>query len=638
MSARPGRWSRRRSRTLVVVVLLVVGSVQHAWGAAAAAPSTGHAERWLVTLADPVDGATFARQLGATPVGVPARSRVQVVEAPGDGASAALERRLAAHPSVRAVERDAEVRLAESHDDDQDEGPEADPALRHLDPAWWHLRNLGQSVDGRSGRVAIDLGVDTAWPHADGAGVVIALIDTGVDVEHPHLRDQLWVNPHPGPDVHGWNFVEDDDQLFHDATRDRHGTHLAGILVGAVDDDLGVAGIAPGAKVMVLRFLNGTVGQLSDAVKAIQYAADNGADVINASWTTSQPAVALRAALIEAGLPVVVAAGNSGRSLDTQPLYPASWRLPNVLSVTAVDHRGALATFGATSAESVDVAAPGVAIRSTVPEGGFGTESGTSQAAPMVTGALALALQHRPELTPVELLEEVRRAVRPLSALEDTRSAGIVRSSSLLDAVGVRVPVCDGTVPTASFTDVAPGSAHERGIDCLVGTGVARGRTADTFGVDGLLTRAQVATMLANVLDRAGALPDPPAEGRFDDVPDDLVHRDNIETLAELGLVAGRSSTRYDPGAPTTRAELAALTIRLLEHLADGPARAGTGVGFSDTEGHTHQRRIDHAATFRTVRGLPDGSFAPDRHVRRDQAASMVNALLDRLLQLGLSS
>jgi subtilisin family serine protease len=601
----------------LILALLAAFTAPAAWGLDATPGEA--AERWLVTLDAPVLSSGFALEVGAEAVGTPVSARVQVLSFPDAASRDEGLRHLAGRADVIAVEPDTELEAA-----------------LHLDPAWWHLVNTGQFVTGTPGRTHIDVGAHLAWPHADGDGVVIALIDGGVDVDHPHLRDQLWHNPEGGPYLHGKNLVDGDGQLSHGATGDRHGTHVAGILAGAADEH-GRSGVAPGARLMVLRFMDGERGSLADAIQAIQWATAHGADVINASWTTPQPLVSLRMALVESGLPVVVAAGNSGRPLDEVPSYPASWRLPNVISVTAVDHRGQLASFSATSPDAVDVGAPGVAIRSSVPGGGFGTVSGTSQAAPIVTGAVALALQHGPDLAPDEVAETVRRSVRPLESLRDTRGGGIVRAPSLLDGTGTRILTCPEATPTA-FVDVSPDSPHARGIGCLLRAGVARARTDTTFGTSDRLTRAQTATLLANVLERAtGALPPPPTVGRFQDVPRGTVHRDNIETLAGLGLISGRSANRFDPSAATTRGEFAALAIRLVEHLADGPARAGTGVSFSDTAGHTHERRIRQAATSRILHGLPDGTFAPDRPLRRDQAASMVNGLLDRLLHQGLS-
>jgi subtilisin family serine protease len=620
---------------VIVLTVLALVAAPAAWGldadleraaapagpsAVAAAPDEAVAAgRWLVTLDRAVETTALASDVGAEVVGEPVTSRVQVLSFPDRTARVGGLRRLEARADVLAVEADGEVE-----------------ASLLPDPGWWHLANTGQAVTGTLGRPHIDVGAVSAWRHADGEGVVIALIDSGVDIEHPHLRDQLWVNPRGGPDLHGKNLVGDGDELSHGSEADRHGTHVAGILVGAVDEGLGISGVAPGARLMVLRFMDGERGSVSHAIQAVQWATANGADVINASWTTSRPIVALRTALVESGLPVVVAAGNSGRPLEQEPSYPAAWGLPNVISVAAVDHRGGLASFSATSAGIVDVGAPGVAIRSTVPGGGFGLASGTSQAAPIVTGAVALALQHQRDLAPDQLAEQVRRSVRPLAAVAETRAGGIVRAPGLLDATGTAIRTCPDTAPIG-LADVPADAAHARGIACLLRTEVARARTATTFAPSGRLTRAQTATLLAGVLRRAGALPPPPEIGRFADVPPGAVHRDNIETLAALGLISGRSTSRFDPTATTTRAEFAALAVRVVEHLAAGPARVGTGVSFPDASGHTHERRIQQAATARILHGLPDGRFAPDRSLRRDQAASMLTGLLDRLLHHGLS-
>jgi hypothetical protein len=369
-------------------------------------------------------------------------------------------------------------------------------------------------------------------------------------------------------------------------------------------------------------------------VRAIRYAADNGADVINASWTTGVPSTALRTAIIEAGVPVVVAAGNVGSSLDVEPSYPTSWGLPNVLAVAAVDHTGHMPRFSSYSRTHVDLAAPGATIVSAVPGGGYARMSGTSQSAAFVSGALALALERHPRATPAQLGEATRRSIRPLRSMAETRSGGILRVPGLLDHLGTRVPVC-ATVTATAFDDVEPGAVHSDAIACLSEMGVTNGRTADRFGIGDGLARGQVATMVARTLEQAAAMPPVPDTARFTDVPVDSIHRDAIEALAAAGLVTGRTATTYRPGDTMTRAELAAITARVVERLAGGPVRSRVP-SFADTVGHPDEPLLRKAATLRIVEGRDDASFDPDRRVRRDQAATMLNRMLDRLGQQGL--
>jgi subtilisin family serine protease len=619
--------------------------------------------RLLVTYAQPVDAASAGDGLpvadsfvtagtasaagaaGAAPGAVAEESAVQVLDFDGHADAEAARRLLAGRDDVVAVEEDTLLHAAAL---DAAATAAVDVSASNVGSGAWGVRNVGQRIDDRLGRAKVDVGATEAWPYATGRGVVVAVIDTGVDISHPLLRTQLWRNPRAATprfdaasnrtyvnDVHGWNFVHHNTQLYAGPIGDAHGTHVAGTIAGARDDVTGFSGVAPDARLMVLKFMDGTSGNVSDAIAAIRYAAANGAHVINASWTSDRPSSALQTALAESGLPVVTAAGNHGANLDTQPLYPVAWRLPNVVGVAAIDHLGALASYSARSRDLVDVVAPGSTILSTIPERRLGWMSGTSQAAPHVTGAIALALQHHPGLSAVDVATAVRASVRPLPGMRDTRSGGLLRAPLLLDRLGTRVPACR-SVPTQTFTDVRDGTAHAPSVGCLVSLGITQGRNDGTYGATEGLTRGQVASMVARVVDRAGQLPVPPDTGRFGDVPvTGYVHRDSIESLARVGIVQGRSATVFDPDATTTRAEFAAIVTRTNEYLAGGPWRI-YGPRFSDTVGHVEESRLRAATGLRVVAGLNDGSFAPDADVRRDQAASMLGRLLDRLVQEGL--
>ena len=610
--------------------------------------------RLLVTYAEPVDAAsaddglpvagTFSTASAPAAGAVGEDSAVQVLSFDGHADAEAARGLLAGREGVVSVEEDSLLYPAA-----------VDPATTTTStavPSWdagagsWGVRNFGQRIEGRDGRARIDIGATEAWPYATGRDVVVAVIDTGVDVGHPLLRDQLWRNPRAGTtrvgpwgtvvgDVHGWNFAQGNAQLFRDPVADAHGTHVAGIIAGAPDETSDFSGVAPDAKLMVLKFMDGASGTVSAAIAALHYAVAHGADVINASWTSPTPSLALQVALAETGLPVVAAAGNSGPStLEAHPLYPVAWRLDNVVGVAAIDHLGQLASYSTRSRDLVDVVAPGSNILSTVPGQRLARMSGTSQAAPHVTGAIALALQHHPELSAGEVIAAVRASVRPLAGMRETRSGGLVRAPLLLDRLGTPVPACPHAT-AAAFTDVRLGTAHAPAVSCLVSLGITQGRNDGTYGATSDLTRGQVASMVARVLDRTGRLPAAPEVGRFVDFAGDHVHRDAIEALASVGIVLGRSDDVYDPDTTTTRAEFAAIVTRTNDFVSGGPWRV-YGPRFADTVGHVDEGRLRAALGLRIVAGLTDGSFAPDTAVRRDQAATMLGRLLDRLVQEGL--
>ena len=180
--------------------------------------------------------------------------------------------------------------------------------------------------------------------------------------------------------------------------RDDHGTHISGSIAAAADDGYGVPGIAFGARVMSVKFLEGNRGGSSSAAaEAINYAVDNGAQIINSSWGGPGSSTAIRNAIAYArsrGVLFVTAAGNEGQNNDTRASYPANYDLDNILSVAASDRRDQLASFSNYGATRVDLAAPGVDIVSTIPGETWGYMDGTSMASPYVAGAAEIGRAH----------------------------------------------------------------------------------------------------------------------------------------------------------------------------------------------------------------------------------------------------
>jgi subtilisin family serine protease len=625
-------------------------------GNEAAASADGQPARLLVTYAAPVDGDTEAAAFATASLAAGDHlgdgddvSAVQVLEfeRPADATRAA--RQLDLREDVLAVESDTLLRpVTQVHEVLPFDLLSADDT--HVTPATsWGVHNDGAALDGIPGRRGIDVGARQAARYATGRNVVVAVIDSGIDIDHPLLRDRMWRNPREAAngvdsdgngfvdDIHGWNFAHGSPNVFTSPSIDAHGTHVAGIIAGTPYAPIGFAGVAPNARIMAVKFIDADGGYTSNAIAAIRYAVANGAHVINISWGGPDSSSALRTVLAEAGIPVVLAAGNLGQTLEVAPSYPASFGLPNVISVAAVDHTGVMASFSSRSRTLVDVAAPGARILGPYPAGRMAISSGTSQAAPHVTGAVALALERHPRQDPVALAAAVRATVRPLRGVTETRAGGIMRAPALLDHLGTRVPACTTVTSSTSsgFTDVPSTNVHRRAVACLVSSGITKGVSSTLFGASQGLTRAQIATLVAKALERTGALPPPPTTGRFTDVSSTNVHRDAIETLAALGIVRGATSTTYAPGRTVTRAELAAVTARAAEYLADGQIRA-PAPRFTDIAGVAEAREIEKSAGLRIVSGTGDGLFRPADPVRRDQAASMVNQLLDRLVQQGL--
>ena len=238
-----------------------------------------------------------------------------------------------------------------------------------------------------------------AWGISTGSkSVVVAVIDTGVDYTHPDLAANIWTNPNAGKDgfvgdVHGYNFVANTGDCMDD---NGHGTHVSGTIAAVGNNGLGVAGVTWSTSIMALKFLNSQgQGYLSDAVRAINYATMErttygvNVRVINASWGGGSFSAAMQSAIQaagNAGILFVAAAGNSASNNDVTPQYPANYRLPNVISVAASDQNDNLAYFSCYGATTVDIAAPGVSIYSTLPGNRYGALSGTSMATPQVSG------------------------------------------------------------------------------------------------------------------------------------------------------------------------------------------------------------------------------------------------------------
>jgi len=281
-----------------------------------------------------------------------------------------------------------------------------------------------------------------AWSRTVGAGVVVAVIDSGVDISHPELAGQLWVNPKESAgnrrdddrngyvdDIHGANFLNNSANVKDDSG---HGTHVAGIIAAAANNGNGGVGLAPGAKIMALKVLDGAGnGSITAAVNAIYYAVNNGAKVINASWTMAVGSPALISAMSFAAnrnVVFVTAAGNDRSNNDLVPNYPGSYRFSNVLTVAAIDANGKLADFSNFGASSVDVAAPGVSILSSTP-GAYDVWDGTSMATPFVAATAALIASLRPDYTASQIVERIKA-----TATRSIGLAGVIASAGYLDA------------------------------------------------------------------------------------------------------------------------------------------------------------------------------------------------------------
>jgi thermitase len=349
----------------------------------------------------------------------------------------------------------------------------------------WALKNTGQNSGTND--ADIDAGADAnaagAWHTTTGSpNTVVAVIDTGVQRDHPDLDGNTWTNPNDPldgidndgndktDDTYGWDFYHDDGTVFDARDGDEHGTHVAGTIaaeadntdvdVGGVNGQGGVAGVNWDAQIMVLKFLGPNGGFTSDAIDAVQYASDHNVKISNNSWGGGGYSQALYDVINNSGILFVASAGNDGANTDTSPHYPSSYQLDNVVSVAATNRNDELASWSNYGATSVDLMAPGVSILSTVPNNTYASYSGTSMAAPHVTGTAALIKSHDPALDALGIKDYLLQGGDKKSAFGGKSAAGsranangaVTGNTRLNLEATPRTPVFDPTSGSAATT------------------------------------------------------------------------------------------------------------------------------------------------------------------------------------------
>lgn len=319
-------------------------------------------------------------------------------------------------------------------DTSEEVGPIADAEPN--DPLFanqWALKNTGQ--DG--GKPKADINALKAWEKTTGSKrVVVAVLDSGVDYTHSDLASNIWHrSEEPNLDAYddnelgmiddenGFDAVEKSDPM----DENGHGTHCAGVIGADGNNSVGIAGVNWKVEIMPLKFMNKRgFGSTKAAIEAINYVIDrkkHGVNVriISASWGSTQRSKALEDAIRaagEEGILFVAASGNSSEDTDKRPHYPSSYKLPNVVSVAALDRADRLASFSNYGAKTVHVAAPGATIISTWLQNGFRDASGTSMATPHVAGIAALILAKEPNIKVEKLKERLIKSTDELPELQ----------------------------------------------------------------------------------------------------------------------------------------------------------------------------------------------------------------------------
>jgi len=297
----------------------------------------------------------------------------------------------------------------------------------------YHLNNTGQS----GGTADADVDAPEAWDITTGdSTIIVAVIDTGIDAEHPDLLANMWVNEgeiagdsidNDGngfvDDIHGWDFANDDNTIYDGADTDYHGTHVAGTIGAVSNNGIGVAGVAWNVRIMSLKFLHNG-GRTSDAIDALAYAKAHGAKFTSNSWGGGGASQALDDAIIAHGGLFIAAAGNAGRNTDTNPAYPASSDLDLIISVAATNRNDGLASFSNYGETSVDLGAPGVNIMATWPDNAYNAISGTSMATPVVSGMAVLVYAQFPDLSPSAMKHRLMYSGDVITALDGKTVSG----------------------------------------------------------------------------------------------------------------------------------------------------------------------------------------------------------------------
>ena len=287
----------------------------------------------------------------------------------------------------------------------------------------WGMKNTGQADStNRKGKVGTDISATKAWAVTTGnKDVIVAVIDTGVDYTHKVLAPNIWSAPDGS---HGFNAITG---VLDPKDDHSHGSHCSGT-IGGTGQGSGVYGVTQNVRIMGVKFLDSQgSGSLADAVKAIDWATEHGSKIQSNSWGGGGFSDAMKDSIKRAcdkGVLFVAAAGNESNDNDASPSYPASYDLPCVVSVAAMNNVEELSYFSNFGKKSVHLAAPGENIYSTVAGGGFDTYSGTSMATPHVSGAAALLWGHEPSLTNIQVKERLMATTDKVKVYQGKTASG----------------------------------------------------------------------------------------------------------------------------------------------------------------------------------------------------------------------
>lgn len=294
----------------------------------------------------------------------------------------------------------------------------------------WALYNYGQTIKSSNGIKGIDINILKAWKITKGnPNVLVAVVDSGVDTSDKGLSDAIYSKGKYNKD-----FYYNDNTIYDSYLQDYHGTYIANT-IACYDLDSKIYGVAPEVSILPIKFLRNTSGSVSDAIRAINYACEIGAKIINCSWNFMEYNDELYNVIAShPNVLFVCAAGNSNLNLDKENIYPTSYDLSNILTVLAIDNTGKVYNSSGRGMK-VDIAAPGVNIITILPENDITYINGTSIATAFVSGVTALMLSVNNRLTPEEVIDIVINNANKIDTLDGKcSSGGIIDAYSCLTA------------------------------------------------------------------------------------------------------------------------------------------------------------------------------------------------------------
>ena len=347
------------------------------------------------------------------------------------------------------------------------------PSIAPNDPAYgqgkmWGLNNPGTTADSLPDA---DIDAPEGWGiRNDASDIVVAVTDTGIQYNHEDLSGNMWVSPTDGS--HGFDAYDDDNDPMDTGG---HGTHCAGTIGGTGNNAKGLTGVAWDVQLMGVRFLGPNGGTTSDAIRVVNFARLNGANIISASWGGggfSQSLFNAISACGDAGIPFVAAAGNDSLNNDSCPHYPSSYNLANIVAVASTTQKDVLSYFSCYGRTSVDIAAPGSGIWSSYigSNASYTFLNGTSMATPHVSGALALAMAQFPSEDMTTIIARLYESVDKIPAL-----AGKVSTGGRLNLARL----LGGSPPSGSNDDFADALIFEQDYGFWSGTSSQATREAD---------------------------------------------------------------------------------------------------------------------------------------------------------------